>query len=184
MALMRTVVGLVIVGWLVQQPWIAMVVVGTILLGAGLAAWTWVQHLKLQAAPVASSRVEPHFEPWTAEQKSSEHSILLRKIEELEHDLKEARREASVLRLAKERLERDLQRARATQAGNRSNPLFRRVGLDENAPEWVAVAVRKAYRKRLHPDVHPASRKADAERRFIEAETVFTEIWRVKGFRS
>src|SRR5215203_5290212 len=143
MALMRTVVGLVIVGWLVQQPWIAMVVVGTILLGAGLAAWTWVQHLKLQAAPVASSRVEPHFEPWTAE-KASEHSILLRKIEKLEHDLKQARQDASALRSDKERLQRDLQRAKAEAAHPRSSPnqLYRRVGLDENAPEWVVVTVR------------------------------------------
>jgi hypothetical protein len=58
------------------------------------------------------------------------------------------------------------------------------VGLDEGAPEWVAVAVRKAYRKRLHPDLHPAGRKIEAERQFKAAEQVFDKIWKLRGFRA
>ncbi len=72
--------------------------------------------------------------------------------------------------------------ARAAQTDNRLNLLFRRVGLDEGAPEWVAVAVRRAYRKRLHPDAHPEGRKMEAERRFKEAERVFDDIWKLRGF--
>jgi hypothetical protein len=110
--------------------------------------------------------------------------LLLKQIEQLETDLNEARREANALRAAKEHLERDLKNARAAQTTNRSNPLFRRVGLDEGAPEWVAVAVRRAYRKRLHPDSHPDDRKTEAERRFKEAEQVFNDIWKLRGFQS
>jgi hypothetical protein len=58
------------------------------------------------------------------------------------------------------------------------------VGLTEGAPEWVVVAVRKAYRKRLHPDCYGDHRKAEAERRFKEAEQVFAGIWLLRGFRS
>ncbi len=67
---------------------------------------------------------------------------------------------------------------------NHPNPLFRRVGLDEGVPEWVAVAARRAYRKRLHPDAHPEGRKAEAELRFKEAEQVFDDIWKLRGFRN
>ena len=182
---MRTLVSLVLIGWLLQQPWTPFVVVGAIVLGAGLLAWTWTQHFELQAAPPIWRRVEPHFDqPRTEEQSPSDRLLLLNQIEQLETDLKEARREANALRAAKERLERDLKNAKAAQTTNRSNPLFRRVGLDEGAPEWVVVAVRRAYRKRLHPDAHPEGRKTEAERRFKAAEQVFDEIWRVKGFRA
>jgi hypothetical protein len=131
-----------------------------------------------------ASNVEPHFEPRTEEQPPSDRLLLLRQIEQLETDLKEARREANALRAVKERLERDLQSAKAAENGNRTNPLFRRVGLDESVPEWIAVAARRAYRSRLHPDVHPTHRKAEAERRFKLVEEIFAEIWRIRGFRS
>jgi alkylhydroperoxidase/carboxymuconolactone decarboxylase family protein YurZ len=159
-------------------------VVGTIVLGAGFLAWTWVQHWPFEAAPQTWRRVEPHFEPRTEEQPPSDRLLLLRQIEQLETDLKEARREANALRAVKERLERDLQSAKAAENGNRTNPLFRRVGLDESVPEWIAVAARRAYRSRLHPDVHPTHRKAEAERRFKLVEEIFAEIWRIRGFRS
>ena len=182
---MRTLVGLVLLGWFLQQPWTPFLVIGTIVLGAGLLAWAWTQHFELQAAPPTWRRVEPHFdEPRTKEQSPSDRLLLLNRIEQLETDLKEAQREVNAIRAAKERLERDLQNVRAAQTNNRPNPLFRRVGLDEGAPEWVAAAIRKAYRKRLHPDVHPPDRKVEAECRYKEAEQVFDEIWKVKGFRS
>ena len=157
--------------------------VGTIVLGAGLLAWTWTQHFELQAAPPIWRRVEPHFdEPRTEDESPSDRLLLLNQIERLETDLKEARREANALRAVRECLERDLKNAKAAQANNRPNPIFRRVGLDEGAPEWLAAAVRKAYRKRLHPDAHPEGWKMEAERRFKAAEQVFDEIWRVRGF--
>jgi hypothetical protein len=183
---MRTVISLVFMGFLVQQPWVLIVMVGMIVAGAGLLAWVWLQHdLRLQGAPAPWRRVEPHFdEPRTEEQSPSDRLSLLNQIEQLETDLREARQEANGLRAAIERLERDLQNAKAAQSQYRPNPLFRRVGLDEAVPEWVAVAVRRAYRKRLHPDAHPEGRKTEAERRFKEAEQVFDDIWRVKGFQS
>jgi hypothetical protein len=60
-------------------------------------------------------------------------------------------------------------------------PLYRRVGLDQDAPKWVIEAVRREYRKRLHPDTKPQAQKAEAERRFKQMEEVFGEIWRVRG---
>jgi hypothetical protein len=182
---MRTLVGLVLLGWLLQQPWTSFLVIGTILLGAGLLAWKWTQHFELQAAPPIWRRVEPYFDkPRPEEQSPSDRLLLLNRIEQLQTDLKEARREANDLRAVKECLERDLRTTRAAQTRFRPNPLFRRVGLDEGAPEWVVVAVRRAYRKRLHPDVHPPDRKVEAERRFKEAEEVFDDIWRLRGFRT
>ncbi len=182
---MRTLVGLVLLGWLLQQPWTPYLVIGTIVLGAGLLAWTWTQRFELQAAPPVWRRVEPHFdEPRTEDQSPLDRLLLLKRIEQLETDLKEARREANALRAAKERLERNLKNAEAAQTTYRPNPLFRRVGLDEGAPEWLAVAVRRAYRKRLHPDTHPEGRKPEAERRFKEAEQVFDDIWKLRGFHS
>ncbi len=181
---MRTLVALVLVGWLLQQPWTPFLLIGTIALGAGLLAWTWVQHWQLQAAPQTWKRVEPHFEEPQPAEPPPDRFRLLRQIGQLETDLKEAQREADTLRAAKERLERDLKDAKAAEVRNRPNPLFRRVGLDESAPEWVVVAVRRAYRKRLHPDAHPEGRKMEAERRFKAAEQVFDDISKLKGFQS
>jgi len=65
---------------------------------------------------------------------------------------------------------------------NQGHPAFRKVGLDKGCPRWVAEVVRREYRKRLHPDGQPAGRKAEAERRFKEAEGVFAEIWKLRGF--
>ena len=182
---MQTIVGLVLMGWLLQQPWTPFLVIGTIVLGAGLLAWTWTQHFELQAAPPTWRRVEPHFdEPRTEEQSPSDRLLLLYRVEQLETDLKEARREANDLRAAKERFERELQNAKAAQTNNRPNPLFHRMALNGGAPEWLAIAVRRAYRKRLHPDAHPEGRKTEAERQFKEAEEVFDDIWKLRGFRT
>jgi len=60
--------------------------------------------------------------------------------------------------------------------------LFWKVGLDQDAPQWVIEAVRREYQKRLHPDTKPPEQKVEAERRFKSAEEVFSEIWRVRGF--
>jgi hypothetical protein len=72
----------------------------------------------------------------------------------------------------------------ATEPNGRTagHPLFRKVGLDQDAPKWVIETVRREYRKRLHPDTKPPRQKAEAERRFKQAEEVFGEIWRLRGF--
>jgi hypothetical protein len=61
--------------------------------------------------------------------------------------------------------------------------LYRRVGLDEACPDFVLKAVRTAYRRTLHPDTRPDHEKAEAERRFKEAEAVFDEIARLRTLR-
>lgn len=65
---------------------------------------------------------------------------------------------------------------------SRGHPVYRRVGLDQDCPRWVAEIVRREYRKRLHPDTKPAPQKGEAERRFKETEQIFAEIWRQRGF--
>jgi hypothetical protein len=80
-------------------------------------------------------------------------------------------------------LEIELEEARSlAQQHGAGHPLFRRVGLDPKCPKFVAEAVRRSYRKRLHPDTKPPHQKAEAERRFKEAETVFDQIWRARNF--
>ncbi len=65
----------------------------------------------------------------------------------------------------------------------RGHPVFRRVGLDQDCPRWVAEHVRRIYRTRLHPDkMSRPEHKREAERRFKEAEQTFDEIWRLRGF--
>ena len=82
------------------------------------------------------------------------------------------------------RLNHDLEvaRSRSSAASGTGHPLFRRVGLDADCPRWVAEAVRRAYQAKLHPDAHPPFRKAEAERRFKQAEQVFDEVWRLRRF--
>jgi hypothetical protein len=92
-------------------------------------------------------------------------------------DLEQARRE--IKRLIRE-LEAAL--AKQPQASSSEHSIYRRVGLDPGCPKWVAEAVRKAYRTRLHPDAHPPHRKRQAEQRFQETESVFHEIWASRGF--
>jgi hypothetical protein len=81
------------------------------------------------------------------------------------------------------KLEQELRDGQQRQAaGSKGHPVFRRVGLDADCPQWVAEAVRREYRRKLHPDTKPVGQKAEAERRFVETEAVFGEIWRVRGF--
>jgi hypothetical protein len=74
-----------------------------------------------------------------------------------------------------------LQQQVATASARGGHSIFRRVGLDEGCPDFVLKAVRTAYRKQLHPDARPAHEKAEAERRFKEAEAVFDTIYVLRG---
>jgi hypothetical protein len=74
-----------------------------------------------------------------------------------------------------------LQQQVATATARDGHSIFRRVGLDESCPDFVLKAVRTAYRKQLHPDARPAHEKAEAERRFKEAEAVFDTIYVLRG---
>lgn len=79
------------------------------------------------------------------------------------------------------RLEQQLQAAKEHQGReSKGHPLFRRVGLDEVAPDFVIRAVHKAYRKALHPDGKPQQHRVEADRRFREMEHVFSELLRLR----
>jgi hypothetical protein len=78
-------------------------------------------------------------------------------------------------------LEHSLEQAQNS-AVDRCPAPFRRVGLSENVPLHVFVAAQKSYRRKLHPDGHPAHRKAEATRRFQECEAIFDEVFRLRGF--
>lgn len=95
------------------------------------------------------------------------------------HLEEELQRVRQALGEAEGELRKERQRPHFVSAGH---PTFRRVGLDPSAPRFVIEAVRKAYRRTLHPDVHPHGRKAEAERRFKDAEAAFAEIWQLRGF--
>ncbi len=87
------------------------------------------------------------------------------------------------LQKAEGELRKERTRKRPNPTSGNPNPVFRRVGLDPNAPRFAIEAVRKAYRKNLHPDLQPVERKAEAEKRFKESEQVFDEIWTLRGFQ-
>lgn len=59
--------------------------------------------------------------------------------------------------------------------------LYSMVGLREDCPDFVLQAARTAYRKALHPDGQPEQNRAEAQRRFVEAEGVFEEIKRLRS---
>ncbi|MBR0672519.1 hypothetical protein [Neoroseomonas soli] len=53
----------------------------------------------------------------------------------------------------------------------------RRVYLTPNAPAWLVAEVRRAFRRRYHPDAHnDSARRRRAEDVFKRAEAVFAEI--------
>lgn len=57
----------------------------------------------------------------------------------------------------------------------------RRVYLTPNAPSWLVAEVRRAFRRRYHPDGHDEpGRRQRAEEVFKRAEAVFAEIERTR----
>lgn len=61
--------------------------------------------------------------------------------------------------------------------------LFREVGLDQSCPDFVIKAARTAYRKALHPDAQPERHRSEAERRFMETEAIFAELYWHRGVK-
>lgn len=61
------------------------------------------------------------------------------------------------------------------------DPVYRRVGLSPSAPDWLVQAARTAYRRRLHPDVHPPHHRPHAHDKFIRAEEAFERIGRLRA---
>jgi hypothetical protein len=179
---MRTLAVLVVGIWMVSSPWTTLILVVIAL--ALLAIHVWGVHQgSLRATPAhwPDTRVEPRFDDGSWYEYQSEQTRLMRRVEELERDLIEALREVEALRCRNDQLLGDLRSVKATTKGGSTNPVYRRVGLHQDAPEWVVMAVRKAYRSRLHPDRHSTQLKPEAERRFKEAEEVFDQIYNQRG---
>jgi hypothetical protein len=82
--------------------------------------------------------------------------------------------------LVKERTRIRAHMATKSRSPEQRNSLYRKVGLDENCPDFLLKAARMAHRKRFHPDIHPEQNRAEAERRFKETELVFEEIRRLR----
>lgn len=69
-----------------------------------------------------------------------------------------------------------LAEARLGAAPDEAGP-HRRVHLTPDAPAWLVAEVRRAFRRRYHPDSHAnAGRRGRAEEVFKRAEAVFAEI--------
>ncbi len=61
------------------------------------------------------------------------------------------------------------------------DPLYRRVGLHARCPDFLVMAARREYRRKLHPDMQPEGRKPEATRRFQAAEEAFSQICAARG---
>jgi hypothetical protein len=181
---MKALISLAAIGWVLNTPG-ALITVCVVALGTMLlCARSFVRHpFEAMSPPMTWARIEPRFDDMTRSEDHRERARLLYRVEELERDLIEARRESDVLRGRNEQLELDIRAAKATTQADSTNSIYRRVGLHQDAPEWVIVAVRKAYRKRFHPDGYSAGQKTEAERRFVQAEQVFSEIGRIRGIQ-
>lgn len=81
-------------------------------------------------------------------------------------------------------LESELANAQAAirrSANTTGDPVYRRVGLSPSAPNWLVQAARTAYRRRLHPDMHPPRHRQQAHDCYIRAEEAFERIERLRG---
>jgi hypothetical protein len=105
---------------------------------------------------------------------------LRREVEQRSYLEREIEKVTRTLREAEAELRKERQKPRAMASAPKS--VFRRVGLAPTAPRFVIDAARKAYRRAFHPDLHPQSRKAEAEQKFKQAEAAFDEIGKLRGF--
>lgn len=153
---MRALVVLIVLGWLISLPWasIMMWFLGLLIVGFVLCA------------------VARHFVKARAQTARTGRPIDADYLVALERLLADAEAETRILRVEIA----GLRASPSAAARSRVAALHARVGLTENAPEWLIASARKAYRSRLHPDRHPPHRRQEAEDRYKQAEQVFDEI--------
>lgn len=153
---MRALLVLVALGWLISQPWasIMMWVLGLLIVGFVLCV------------------VARHFAKARAQAVRAGPPIDAEYLAALERLLAQAEGEICMLRAEIAELRTSTPAAARSQVA----ALRARVGLTENAPEWLVTSARRAYRSRLHPDRHPPHRRQEAEDRYKLAEQVFDEI--------
>lgn len=152
---MRTLLVLAALGWIMSQPWTALIGLVLIVI-ASVALWFLSVSIEHRA-----------ISPWP-KSRTIDHNY----VAALEAMVSEAGAQVEALRGEVEQL-------RASCPVSEPDPkvaLFRRVGLSPAAPEWLVLAARRAYRTQLHPDRHPPWAKEEAERRFKRAEATFDAI--------
>jgi hypothetical protein len=152
---MRVLLAFAVFGSIMSQPWTALV--GYFVLIFIAIAVLWLISVSIECRAVSNS--------------AAGHATDANYIAALENMVVEAEAEVEKLRGEIERL-----RSATASEPDPKAALFRRVGLNENAPQWLVAAARRAYRAALHPDRHPFRHKSEAERRFIEAEAIFDRI--------
>ena len=64
------------------------------------------------------------------------------------------------------------------------DPLYRRVELDQDCPDFVLKAARRAYRVTLHEDKHPPEHKRIAHEKLVAAEQIFDTLFQRRGVRA
>ena len=146
---MRALLVLAALGWVISQP--LMAVLGYFILIIIAIAVLWLISVSIECRAVSNS--------------SAGNIIDANYVMALECRVVEAEAEVVTLRGEIERL-----RSAAASECDPKAALFRRVGLNDSAPQWLIAAARRAYRVALHPDKHPAHRKQEAERRLKMAE--------------
>ncbi|WP_377846774.1 hypothetical protein [Bosea sp. UC22_33] len=153
---MRSLLVLAALGWAMSLPWVALFSYVVLIVAALAAAW------------FLSVSIERHAASTRLNRKVIDHNY----VAALETMVADADAEVERLRVEIERLPA----SRPVSEPDPKADLYRQVGLSPAAPEWLVAAARRAYRAALHPDRHPASAKAEAERRFKTAESVFDQI--------
>jgi hypothetical protein len=109
-----------------------------------------------------------------------ERDDLASRIEAMDRETTKLRRELDHARRETERLRRELD-CRQVKADH--DGLYRGVGLDPDAPDFVLIAARKAHRFDAHPDRVTPRLKEEAHRRFVRAEEIFAQIWQMRGLK-
>ncbi len=179
---MRSLAVLVIGIWMVSSPWMTFIFAITALALFAIHLWGVHHESRRVASPHWSrTRVEPHFDFEPAQDRRPGVHRLLEQVQELQRDLDAARGVIAVLQAQKEEVERDLRAVRTTARKRSTDALYARVGLDQNAPDWLVTASRRAHRSYWHPDRHAGPGKAEAEREFKDVEGVFGQIYRQRG---
>jgi len=87
-----------------------------------------------------------------------------------------------MLAAAAEEIARLRQRLAAREAGGEDPGPYRRVHLAPDAPAWLVAEVRRAFRRRYHPDGQAdPGRRRRAEEVFKRVEAVFADIEHLRG---
>lgn len=155
---MRALLVLATLGWLVSLPWtVWLVFLGVVLFVLVVGGFILRMHDGLPLAR-RHAAIDPSY------------------VAALEALVAEAESEVATLRAEIDRLRAAAHSKSPDADTSKAAILHGRVGLCVNAPEWLVAAAQRAYRAKLHPDRHPPSVKAEAERRFKTMENIFEAI--------